>query len=361
MNVLTIAVKEFIQGIRDKKNFLLMIFMPTILIIILSSVLKGEININKEIKDINVKFIGGKSEFKDINIDKIEESLGFIGVTVSYDILTNKYNKNKDIIISKNNYKEIDIYYDKEIEIEGSIVSNIIKSYTSSQIYKENNKKNLEYIEVNNIYNFKKKFLVNNYGISMIALTMLFSSVTGSYSIIKERSDGTLKKILTLPISIQEFVLGKFLGALIISTFQILLVIAISDNFLKINFGQNQSIIILILLIESSLAIAFGTFIGCFIKDNKSCWIILLSLIMIFGLIGGAFIPFNNMDVNVVKYISILSPITYINNSIFNIIYVQDMLLAKEVIGIFVLITILFLILSIKLLGGKNENISSSI
>lgn len=352
------TIKEFIQGIRDKKNFFLMIFMPTILIMVLSTVLDNGVEVKKEINNLTVKFINDRKEFINLNIDKLEKNLERQGFNINYKSSFKNYNKEKDIFIEKNKNNEINLYCDKSIKLEGLVVENIIKSF-SNNIKVEYN--DMNHIILKNIYNFDNSYIINNYGISMITLTILFASVTGAYSLIKEKNNGTIKKLLTLSISIKDIIIGKFLGSLTISSIQIIIVVTISNNFLNISFGENILLIIILLIAEAGLAISFGTIVGCFINDNKSCWMLLLTTIMIFGLLGGAFVPFNKMNSNILKYISNLSPITYINNSVFNIIFLNDKLLAEKVILIFLFITVIFLIGAIRLLGGKNESIYSCV
>lgn len=359
MNIIIIAVKELIQGLRDKKNFLLMIFMPTILIFILASVLDNNTQIKKGFSNISINFINDKDEFTFLNIDMIENELRAQGFKVNYKLLSEIYEKEKNIFIEKNKDSEINIYYDNSIKLEGLIVENIIRSFSNRLKDIAGEKNNNIYTKFNNMYSFKRCFAINSYAISMITLTILFSSVTGAYSLIKEKTNGTLKRLLTLSISKRDIILGKFLGAIIISIIQICIVITISNILFEINFGENKLLITLVLIAESSLAISFGIIVGSFINDNKSCWIILLTTIMSFGLLGGAFIPLNKMNSNILIYLSNLSPITYINNAIFNSIFLNDNLLAQKVILIFLILTAIFLIITIKLLGGENESINS--
>ncbi|SCK03012.1 Inner membrane transport permease ybhR [uncultured Clostridium sp.] len=361
MNIITIAVKEFIQSIRDKKNFLLMIFMPTILILILSSVLDNDTRVKKEITNISINFINGKDEFAFLDIDMIEDELRSQGFIVNYKLEEEINEKDKNIFIEKDKGSEINIYYDSSMRLESLIVENIIMSFSNNLNHIEIEKSNSVYTKFNNNYSFKRSFAINTYAISMITLTILFASVTGAYSLIKERNNGTLKKLLTLSISTKDIIIGKFLGALIISIIQIFIVIIISNSLFEISFGGNKLIIVLVLAAESSLAISFGAIVGSFINDNKSCWIILLTIIMTLGLLGGSFIPLNKMNSNILIYLSSLSPITYINNSIFNSIFLNDNLLAQKVIVIFLSLTIIFLMVTIALLGGENENINSCI
>lgn len=336
-----------------------MILMPTLLTIILTVVINEDNIKANTIKNLRIEFITSRDKLKLINIDALEEILESIELKYYYNFSIENYNKKNDIVVKENlEENQIEVYYDEYLKLEGTIISDIINdSLKTNRVISYAD----ESIELVKTMKSTDNTSVNYYGIAMITLTVLFASVTGAYNMIKERTEKTLDKILILSISKKDIILGKLLGLSIISLIQILIVILISNKILHVNFGENLKVIILILYLESCLSIAFGLFVGICINDSKSCWLVLLSIIMTDGLIGGSIIPLYSMNKYVVNYISVLSPITYVNSCVFNVIYLNDMKLVSPLIIIFLVCISLLSVLSIIYLGGKNEDINSCI
>ena len=327
MNIVTIFIKELLQDIRDIKTMILMILMPTIFTIILSIVVKEDVYTTVNLEDIKVYYTYSNNNELIENINFLKE----LGVKCS------EYNKQLDIndgilIEEENTTKAITIKYkNDDNKIEAQLIRNLLRD----KIEKENIAKDLYYnnikigesttegeaVALKSIMGENENTTLNYYGVTMVILTVMFGAISGAYKIIKENKYNTLNKIMSLPVRREEIIIGKILGTSITLLIQIILVLLISINLLKVNWGSNLIPIILLLYLEGLFFISMGTFIGSFLSEEKSAWIIILTIIMCIGLLSGLFIPIGTMGNSIIENISKLIPITHENNEIFNIIY----------------------------------------
>ena len=351
MNIITIFLKELLQDIRDIKTMVLMILMPTIFTIILSLVVDNDIYNKLNFHDIKVYYIYSEeiedtvNVLKSLNINCIEGAYKDDGTILTINsegkIILDSSLKNKEegkliksILLDKMQKEAIN----KELYIEGLEYSNIPIE---------------ENIYLDSIINSKSNDTLNYYGITMVILTVMFGAISGAYKIIKENKSNTLNKIMSLPVSRSEIIIGKILGSSITLLIQIIVVIIISISILKVNWGSNIMLVVILLYLEGVFFISMGTFIGSFLSDEKSAWMIILTLIMTCGLLSGLFIPIGNINNEILKSICEIMPVTYENNEIFNIIYGSRTSNFTKLIGAYSILTILFTFITTRVMGEK--------
>jgi len=125
----------------------------------------------------------------------------------------------------------------------------------------------------------------------ILGLTILFSSMFSSLSIIWDREFGFLKEILVAPISRLAIVLGKVIGGTIISTIQGVLIMALIP-FLRIPLELSQVIALLLLAVIISFSLSsFGVLIASLMRSLESFNLIINFLIMPMFFVSGALYP----------------------------------------------------------------------
>lgn len=362
MKILAVVLKELLQAVRDIKTLIIMIFMPTLLTLILgitfedtfiSSIDLSEIkvnymlNCNEEEKNFFNEFVNVAKELN-INIEEISNDEHKYKQVIKENNIGSGEEK---ILIYVNNLYDIEVLYNRQLESSGAIVMSLLDTVIDRHrvmgiaLHNGGDGAKLKGITEENFINIESlngksaPSSMDYYGVVMITMTIMFGAVIGAYGIIKERDSNTLGKILTLPISPKAILFGKIIGASLIMFIQIGVAFCIS-NFIGVYWGKNIISVLLLLFSEGILAIAFGIAIGYFIRDNKSAWMVLLLIIMISGFLGGAFIPLELIDNNLVNVLSEISPLAYINKSIFQLIYSGRSILANYCIMLNIIVSI---------------------
>ena len=144
----------------------------------------------------------------------------------------------------------------------------------------------------------------------ILGMTILFSSIFSSLSIIWDKEFGMMKEILVAPVSRFTVVIGKALSGTLISVIQTVIILMISP-FLDIELGLMSicyavAIAVLLSFCISSLGIVIATFYESF----ESFSVIMNFIIMPMFFLSGAMYPVNKLP-HVLQAITRLNPLTY--------------------------------------------------
>jgi len=144
----------------------------------------------------------------------------------------------------------------------------------------------------------------------ILGLTILFSSMFSSLSIVWDREFGFLKEILVAPISRLSIVLGKVMGGTIVSTIQGILIMSLIP-LLQINLGIIQIISLLLMTITLSFCLtSFGVFIASLMHSLESFNLVINFLIMPLFFVSGALYPIRLLP-SPLNILAQLNPLSY--------------------------------------------------
>ncbi|MRR78960.1 ABC transporter permease, partial [Bacillus anthracis] len=107
------------------------------------------------------------------------------------------------------------------------------------------------------------------------------------------------------------------------------------------NWGEHLGIIFIILLTQVFLAISFGLGIGYITKTAESSRAIILVVVQLASIFGGAYFVVEE------NFVTNLSPLTWANTAVMKIIYANDVGAALPVISLNLGISALFLLIAI--------------
>lgn len=144
----------------------------------------------------------------------------------------------------------------------------------------------------------------------ILGMTILFSSIFSSISIIWDKEFGFMKEILVAPVSRFSIVIGKALSGTVVSTIQAVIILALFP-FIGFKLGILQ--IIWVILISAALAFslsAFGIVLATFYESYESFSVIMNFIIMPMFFLSGAMYPVKLLP-DILKLISKLNPLTY--------------------------------------------------
>ncbi len=144
----------------------------------------------------------------------------------------------------------------------------------------------------------------------IIGMTILFSSILSSISIIWEKEFGFMKEILVAPVSRLSIVVGKALSGTIVSTLQSVIIVALFP-FLGFQLSIMQiAAVILICALVSFCISAFGIVLASFYDSYESFSVIMNFIIMPMFFLSGAMYPVKLLP-DILKVLSKINPLTY--------------------------------------------------
>ena len=154
----------------------------------------------------------------------------------------------------------------------------------------------------------------------IIGMTILFSSIFSSISIIWDKEFGFMKEILVAPVSRFSVVIGKATSGMILSTIQAVIVLALFP-FLGVELGFLQiAAIILICAILAFVIAAFGILLASFYDSYESFSVIMNFIVMPMFFLSGAMYPVKLLPW-ILQIFAKLNPLTYGIDALKNIIF----------------------------------------
>jgi len=154
----------------------------------------------------------------------------------------------------------------------------------------------------------------------ILGMTILFSSIFSSISIIWDKEFGFMKEILVAPVSRFSVVVGKAMSGTLLSTTQAVIILTLFP-FVGLKLGLVQIIGIIAVSAVLSFAIAaFGILLASFYDSYESFSVIMNFIVMPMFFLSGAMYPVKLLP-PVLQILTKLNPLTYGIDALKNIIF----------------------------------------
>ncbi len=154
----------------------------------------------------------------------------------------------------------------------------------------------------------------------ILGMTILFSAIFSSISIIWDKEFGFMKEILVAPVSRFSVVVGKATSGMVLSTFQAVIVLCLFPIIgLRLDPLQVAGIILVSAVLSFALA-AFGILLASFYESYESFSVIMNFIVMPMFFLSGAMYPVKLLP-DVLKVVAKLNPLTYGVDAFKNIMF----------------------------------------
>lgn len=339
MRVIDIALKDLLIILKDKKALAMIVLMPIALIFVLgmglSSAFKSD---GGGIKQFDVALVdkdGGEEakQFKDfLNINEIKKLVNVKEMNYDEAIENGKKGKVPAVIVLPEGYskairdgKEIKIHVleDPGSSLKSNIVKSIVKSYSdmASSISVASPKaaeavfsaynfheridytKILSVVNENTSSNFRQENVegrkivsaMQYYSAAMLVMYVLFIALLGTSSIIEEREQKTLLRLMGTTISKRSIITGKLLGLFVICVLDVSVLIVFTKYVFNADWGNSISGIILLSGALLFAACGLAMLIASLFKTTKSVQAVSSPLVMVMSFLGGSMYPIYEM------------------------------------------------------------------
>ncbi|WP_371018270.1 ABC transporter permease [Pseudalkalibacillus sp. JSM 102089] len=285
---ITAVVKRILrQFIHDKRTIGLMIVAPIIILTMLSLVFNGE--------DLELKV--GTLNIPEQLVERIEEH-AIIKKVTSKDTIESLLKEDYDAIIDFSNGE-------KKLHLEGSdpsinqAVINLVRS---------NSMVNNEEVDLDVSYLFGSSDMTSfdHFGPVLVGFFIFFFVfLIAGVSFLRERTQGTLERVLASPIKRWELVIGYVIGFGLFTMFQSAIIALYSIYVIDLKMEGAFFYVLLITLMLALSALTLGTLLSSFAK-NELQMIQFIPLVVVPQLFfSGLF----NLD-TISNYLSWIGPLT---------------------------------------------------
>ena len=144
----------------------------------------------------------------------------------------------------------------------------------------------------------------------MIGMTILFSSIFSSISIVWDREFGFMKEMLVAPISRVSIVIGKAISGTFISVAQAIIILALIPFLgIHITFTQFLEVVAVSILVSFCIT-SLGILIAARLTSFDGFNIIMNFLVMPMLFLSGAMYPVTSMP-SALRHLTQVNPLTY--------------------------------------------------
>ncbi|BCJ93761.1 transport permease protein [Anaerocolumna cellulosilytica] len=185
------------------------------------------------------------------------------------------------------------------------------------------------------------------YTLVIIPFCALMGIITVAYVAKEDKLSNTSCRLLTAPTSNAALVLAKFLSSFIILALCNIITLGLNVLLYQLPIARSFIPCAVLLTLEAAVVTGIGLNLGYAFHKMEVLKNFLNLPIMLGGLTGGSFFPIAS-DTLTLTTLRKLSPMTYINRSIFEAVYDNQHTLLTLLVFIFTLLSILLLFLTIK-------------
>jgi ABC-2 type transport system permease protein len=132
----------------------------------------------------------------------------------------------------------------------------------------------------------------------MALLFLMYTVSYGGRSILAERSQGTLPRLIVSPTTIPQVLGGKILGIFFMGVAQIGILILASSVFFGVKWGDTTGVVLLILAAVFG-ATGWGLLVTALSRTPGQVASIGSALMLIFGILGGSFLNLEQMPASI--------------------------------------------------------------
>jgi ABC-2 type transport system permease protein len=146
--------------------------------------------------------------------------------------------------------------------------------------------------------------------IVVILLTVL-PMMLSAMSLVKEKEIGTLEQLMVTPLKRHELLVGKLVPFLILTYVELGIVMTVAILFFKIPMNGSYLLLAFLALLYLFTTLGLGIFISTLGRSQQQAMFIAWFFMVFMVMLGGFFIPIENMPVALQK-LTYLNPMRYI-------------------------------------------------
>ncbi len=145
----------------------------------------------------------------------------------------------------------------------------------------------------------------------MSVMMLLFALTSCGSVLLKEREDGTLKRLFAQPIERNSILLGKFLFVFAVGAAQLAILFTYGEWMFRVGLFRDPVTLVVLSLTWVATGGAFGLFLAAVSRSSKQAEGLASLLILMMAALGGCWFPLQLMDLPMVLEAVCKSTMTY--------------------------------------------------
>lgn len=381
IRILTIAKKVLQELLRDKRSLALMFIAPILIMwlmnvmfsanddpktsvatVSVSQSIKSNLDKVKGVSVVDYKSrIVANADLKDNKVDAViyhhgnEYDVTYANTDSSKTLLTKQalnaaLTRDKFAALTgKLNQAQVAVSKSKQTLIKGN--PQVVQS--KPQLAKKNGISRVPKIKIINHYNYGNRntgFFAKIVPILLGFFVFLYVFLISGMALLKERTSGTLKRLLATPVKRGEIVYGYMIGYGLVSILQAIVIVLSTIWLIKVEVVGSIFNVAVISFLLALVALAFGLLIST-LSDSEFQLMQLIPLIIVPQIFFSGIVPLASM-VKWIQYIGKFMPLTYAGDALTKImLYGNNLSTVGGDIG--ALLAFLVMLLYLNIIGLK--------
>jgi ABC-2 type transport system permease protein len=139
----------------------------------------------------------------------------------------------------------------------------------------------------------------------MAMMFLMYTVAYGGRSVLAERSDGTLPRLMTTPTSAAQVLGGKVFGIFLTGAAQVGVLVLASSVFFGLRWGSPLAVAALVAAVALA-ATGWGLMLAALARSPAQVGSLGAAMMILFGILGGSFVPAGNFP----GWLAVLSKLT---------------------------------------------------
>ncbi|WP_170119619.1 ABC transporter permease [Tumebacillus permanentifrigoris] len=361
MKIGLIAWKDTLIRLRDWKVLLIMLLMPILLSMILGSALAGQTNADAmSLPDMTVAtFDGHGGGFSEGLLDgllggpKLKDKLTLVKMASPEEVKSAVEAQKVDVGIVIES-KKIRVLRDPGKPTSGQFVQTLTESYvlrvgavaTSTKVVVKERSNSIPASQVGEVDFAKMASAVADqlkpvaispnasvletpigekavsakqyYAVAMTAMFLLYNVAIGAKSILNERGTETLARMMVSPTSKSSILLGKFVGTLLYSMIQFVVMVLATRFIFGVEWGGNGAQVLVLGLMYAVAVAGLSMMIASMISSEKVADLVSGIGALIAAVLGGSIVPLSEFP-DLMQKLSLVTPNAWALNGLLDI------------------------------------------
>ncbi|THF73954.1 ABC transporter permease [Cohnella fermenti] len=360
MKIASIAWKEVVTTIRDRRAFLFMLAFPIVLMLILGSALSNAFTDSLSFDELKLAYtLEDQASPVESYWNGFSTSLASSGVAataLSAEADGQAAVKNGEYAAyAKIGSDGIAFYGSSKLTVESDILQAMLASfanrYSLAMAAASQAPDALPsllaaagsgtYVRETSLTADRAPNSMDYYAMAMSTMIAFYACMSATQLFRSEKLRHTALRLTAAPLSKGELFAGKIIGSTVINFVFVIAVVAFSRFVLGAEWGSHYGSVLLLLFTEVLLAVSVGVGASYLFKSDGGSSVVMM-VTQIFSFIGGAYFPLSGMTGWWV-WVAKLSPLYWINNALARIIYSDDVQAMWPTLLLNVILSVLFL------------------
>ncbi|CAI2557496.1 hypothetical protein FD43_GL001103 [Apilactobacillus kunkeei DSM 12361 = ATCC 700308] len=354
MKTLSISSRILKEIFRDKKTLAMIFIIPIIVMALMSYVFKSYNSTDINIGTVNIsqQVESNLTKVKNVNVKEFKNEKS------AENALRDNY-IDSFIIYKNNDYKMVHANIDASktsmttAALSSALTQTSLKNMSTTLAKISPVKQHQPKIHLTNEYKYgssKTNFFDKMMPTLMAFFVFFFVFLTSGMALLKERTSGTLDRLLATPVKRSEIIFGYSLSYGLMAVFQTIIIVLFTIKVLDIEVVGSIWLILLTTFLLSLVAIAAGLLLSTFVKSEFQL-MQFIPLVVIPQIFFSGLIPLNSLD-NWAKVLSFIFPIKYASEAISNVM-MRGFTFTGIVIELIVIILFIAILTFINIIGLK--------